>query len=63
MKKVLFIAVAALAFAACGNKGVQEEVQAIDSTAIEVVNEVDSTVAVVDSTVTEVVTEVEDAAK
>lgn len=66
MKKVLFIAVAALAFAACGNKGVQEEVQAIDSTAVEVVNEAaavgDSTVADVVTEVTEV-TEVENAAK
>ncbi|MGM9773872.1 MAG: hypothetical protein ACI3Y2_01530 [Candidatus Egerieousia sp.] len=51
MKKVLFFAVAALAFAACGNTGAQEEVEAIDSTAIEVAAPVDSVAAVADSVV------------
>lgn len=47
MKKVLFIAVAALAFAACGNNGSQEQVEAVDSTAVEVSAPVDSCAAAV----------------
>lgn len=66
MKKVLFLAVAALAFVACANNQPAEEVEAVDSTAVEVapVEEVlDSAAAVVEETVTEVVETVENVAK
>lgn len=48
MKKVLFIAVAALAFAACGNKSAEENTEAVDSAAVEVA--ADTTAAVADTT-------------
>ena len=66
MKKVLFLAVAALAFVACANNQAAEEVEAIDSTAVEVapVEEVlDSTAAVVEDVTAEVVETVEEVTK
>lgn len=64
MKKVLLIAVAALAFAACGNnKGAEENTEAVDSTAVEVATAVDSTAATADSTAKAAVDTVAAAAK
>lgn len=53
MKKVLFIAVAALAFAACGNSTTEEQVEAtpVTETVVETVVTTDSTAVAADSTV------------
>lgn len=64
MKKVLFLAVAALAFVSCGNnnQNVEENVDAIDSTAVEVAP-VDEALSAADSAATAAGETVVDAAK